>query len=553
MRAVQLFRDIILGLIIEVNEAVYNQKSGFLIRDQYKIDPGRFECPECDEKLTVAVSGNNNIYFRHYPGSGYCILKDESIDNEVLQAQNSYLHNKESDRHKELKNLIGNSLKAIAEVQENSIVVDTKFIIKGNDKRRPDVYCLYGERELVFEIQLSPLSPRFIHQRLKFYVEHGIYVLWILDLKGDPFLLSNMQRDIKYLFKSQNLFSLDEQSDSLQLICNYKQPFQYEMREIRDKWIAKTVQLGDLKFDRQEVQVYYSDYAKERNNAQLALVHDIRDSLAKKEVQDLVKQNQKIQQLIDKIGHHWKNDYNCYHLLQELVSLNDIETEILNSIVKLNRSNMERPPLCHYIGNYKKKSDKSYMSFIEFLLTQTVIILGINHKDPEGRGALIELYQNFDLAEKMYVLIPLLFKRGYVITGADENFLQENPHLCHGSSDIELLKLTYHSRLRYFSNDPIRSNWGYFLFIESAIRGKIIGSNVKSWVQFMMPILSTYRQYWKYTQIVLSNTSLGQILASTDKKSTIRRKILEHGLDLVEQDEEFNEILKYLYPEIFFF
>ena len=83
------------------------------------------------------------------------------------------------------------------------------------------------------------------------------------------------------------------------------------------------------------------------------------------------------------------------------------------------------------------------------------------------------------------------------------------------------------------------------------MKGRIIGSNVKSWVQFMMPILSNYKQYWSYTKTILSNTGLGQILATVDIKFTIKKKTAEHNLEYVEQDDEFYHVLYHLYPEVF--
>ena len=62
-----------------------------------------------------------------------------------------------------------------------TVIIDNKFIIKENGKRKPDVYCKFQDKELVFEIQLSDLSLNYILNRYEFYRRNGIYLIWILD------------------------------------------------------------------------------------------------------------------------------------------------------------------------------------------------------------------------------------------------------------------------------------------------------------------------------------------------------------------------------------
>ncbi|MGV8880126.1 MAG: DUF6035 family protein [Sphingobacteriaceae bacterium] len=140
------------------------------------------------------------------------------------------LRAKESDRHKSQKNKMAALLRQTLGVDSESVIADIRFFFGANEKRRPDVYCKYLGKELVFEIQLSHLSQRYILGRHKFYQDKGMYLIWILD-NFDVHGQSQMERDIKYLSKSQNFFRLDKSVDSdFRMLCTYKSPFITEER-----------------------------------------------------------------------------------------------------------------------------------------------------------------------------------------------------------------------------------------------------------------------------------------------------------------------------------
>lgn len=528
------------------------QKEGFRIRNEYKENPDRFECPECGQKLLAANSSNDNVYFRHFGNSDYCLLKDENVDDEIIADHYRFLYERESQRHKELKNRIGNALSKVDQVSPDSIVIDSRFIIKNGDKRKPDVYCMFGEYELVFEIQLSPMSPRFIHHRLKFYIENGIYVLWILDLKGSPYLLNNMQRDIKYIFDNQNLFSLNEESTTLQLFCNYKWPFIHESSEVREKWMSQEISLNDLKFNAEKLEVFFFDYGKEKILLEEWLVQAKAEVDKERRIIKDQERREEMKRLLDKISLYWKNDYNCFGLISELTLLSLEEVNVLNSLIKMNGYHKGRPILCYYFSSYKLKRRVFKTNFIEFLLSQREINFKVNDKDQNGSGALVELYLNQDLRQINYKLIPLLFNHGYKFCAFDRNFLMDNPALYSDKPDVEILKLGYYNMLgNWRGDDPVRKNLRYLLFIESALQNRIIGTGVKSWVQVLIPVLSGFKQFWTYTKTVLAKTGLNDVLTKVDAKGTVQKKILDFELEEVDQDRDFIHILYQLYPEIF--
>src|SRR5690606_10137729 len=131
-----------------------------------------FVCCECDQDLKIAPSIHDKLYFSHYPNSNNCFLKKDQTEDmsDLIQ----YLRLKESPRHKYLKNKIGEYLKYVKGVDIDSIQIDNKFIVNANERRKPDVYCVYKGYELVFEIQLSPLSLTYMHERHSFYKAKNI-------------------------------------------------------------------------------------------------------------------------------------------------------------------------------------------------------------------------------------------------------------------------------------------------------------------------------------------------------------------------------------------
>ncbi|WP_417355356.1 DUF6035 family protein [Flavobacterium sp.] len=206
-RTIKVAFDKISGEILEANEVFETAKSGFEVRKQFHKDEVELYCCECPQKLNVSTSKNDRFYFKHQPYADDCLLKDSKFSPKEMDALVKIFKSKENNRHKELKNIIGQRLSKTEGVL--SVNIDDKFITEGSEKRKPDVSCQYRDKQLVFEIQLSDLSLRYIINRYEFYRRNGMYLIWILDdfdVQGQ----SQIERDIKYLTEYQNFFKLDE-------------------------------------------------------------------------------------------------------------------------------------------------------------------------------------------------------------------------------------------------------------------------------------------------------------------------------------------------------
>jgi competence CoiA-like predicted nuclease len=258
-RSIKIAFDKTSGEILIADEVFDIKTDAFEIRKTYHKKNLSLSCCECDQDLIVSGSKHDRLHFKHKPGHNYCILADGRLTPLEHERFTKILKSKESDRHKELKNKIGVQLKSVKGVDLNSIAIDNKFIIKPNGKRRPDVYCKFQNREIVFEIQLSDLSLGYILSRYEFYKEHGIYLIWILD-NFDIHNQGTLERDIKYLTKYHNFFKLDEQSETIKLECEYKYPFLTDDNRLLYKWLKKSISLQELKYDNKEFQGYYYNF-----------------------------------------------------------------------------------------------------------------------------------------------------------------------------------------------------------------------------------------------------------------------------------------------------
>lgn len=552
-RAINYAYDNLQKSILDISDNISSQKEGFIIREDYNSDPLRFTCKHCAQTLVVAHSVKDNVYFRHLPNSEYCVLKDSNLSNDVIDGYRSVAFSGESDRHKELKNKIGHLLKYEEGVEKDSIDIDTKYLAKGDQKRRPDVYCCYNGNKLAFEIQLSYLPMHYIMHRYQFYQSIGVYLIWIIDIT-EPKVLKTFERDVKYIWPHQNLFRLDESDNSIfKIICHYKQPFIFENIEVRERWSKSSIGLSNLQFNNQNYSCYFYEKDKfYKSKAEKLILIREQQRIIEREEKERIEQiacNTKIRSILGAVKRHNDRNSNFYWLIQQVNNLNYPEVETLNRYVKLNNLRDGIPFFLHYLKGYApdKKNYKSHI-IVDLLLSCQNFRFDINQKDENGNGIIQYLYQNTHLRDYAYRLLPLIFNRNYKVSQEDRFFLKnEVPDGKLECINFDLYMYCQNERDILF----VKNNLTYLLFIESAIAMDRLNSEVSSWVQYMMPIMSEYKSYWKYTEEVLNKTGLGKELSLTDKKKTIGRKIIEFDLENIDQDEDVIHSLRNLYPEIF--
>lgn len=552
MRTIKKIRDKDTREVFVVHELLWPQKKGFLLRDAISLGHRSFICCECDQDMKLSPSVKDNLYFSHNPNSNYCLLKVDNLENEIDDEFFNYLTSREGPRHEFLKNKIGEALKFTDGVEVSSIQIDNKFIIRDNEKRKPDVYCKYQGKELVFEIQWSPLSLHNINKRAEFYKKNKIFLIWVIDgdIEGQR---KQLTRDLKWLDTHQNLFKLNEQSTSLKLDCEFKQPFINLKNELWEKWKSKTITLSDLTFDNDTFEVYFSNYVKEQKKKKDDLKKIISAELERKEKEKKVEEEKLIKDLIKCIESHKASGSSFFYLQNRISELSAENIIALNNKLNLmNRYANDLPVVSYYIRNYKDYGRSFGHSFIKFLLSEENIYLSVNDKDSSGRGCLQELYENAFIQDDLYYLLPLLFTRQYELTEFDKKHLLENSLSTIRYPEVEYLRLQYYNTLRdKESTNLIRQNFTYLLFIESAVQKRIIGSGLKNWVQYMMGIMYNYKKYWHHSKVALKYNGVWDLIYKTDKKGTFERKIKEFQLESAEQDNSILQLLIWLYPEVY--
>lgn len=85
-----------------------NSDEGYIVRlrTALEAEDKRYGCPICKTKIGIRHSSKGNWYFAHKPKPDHvkCYLSDASTMTEQQVRMQRYYHNKESEKHKTLKN-----------------------------------------------------------------------------------------------------------------------------------------------------------------------------------------------------------------------------------------------------------------------------------------------------------------------------------------------------------------------------------------------------------------------------------------------------------------
>lgn len=550
-RSIKIAFDKTSGEILEADEVFDIKTDAFEIRKKYHEKNLALSCCECEQDLMVSGSKYDRLHFKHKPGHSYCILADGQLTPQEHELFTEILIAKESDRHKELKNKIGELLKSVKGVDLNSIAIDNKFIIKQNGKRRPDVYCKFNDKEIVFEIQLSDLSLGYILSRYEFYKAHGIYLIWILD-NFDIHNQGTLERDIKYLTKYHNFFKLDEQTDTLKLECQYKFPFLTEENKLLTKWLKKSVSLSELKYDNEVFQAYFYNFGDNKTKTeslQTKKAEEIKEA-ERKRLENLRLDNAKnranyVKNLIADFRKRKIQNFNS--VIQELEEMDDYEIKILNEVLNLKGKVVEnKPPLIKWIDEAKQED----VVFLEFILGTDRIELEIDKNDELERTALQAIILNNNIHNSLP--IKSLFKAGYKLTTKDKYFLENLQNTDKDLlADIHIYILCNKLTERSLVDDVF--NFSKLLFIiESARKDELIYFNFtgNKWISFANNAIQYYSEYWEYLEFSFKRFGLWDKLIQLDKNGTFQKKVEAFYSKMPKQKYDFDEVYNDLYSEV---
>lgn len=550
-RSIKLAFDKLSGEIFDADEIFKESKIAFEVRRKFHNKEFDLTCLECEQGLNVSVSKYDRLHFKHQPKSLNCILKDGNLSPKDADIFYNILRAKESPRHFELKNKISEKLRKTLGVNLESLCTDNKFIIKGDDKRKPDVYCKYLDKELVFEIQLSNLSLSYILNRYNFYHNNGIYLIWILDNFNVSEGQSQMERDIKYLTESHNFFKLDEKSEEFMLLCEYKKCYIYNNQNVRFKWENKSVSLEKIKFNQDSYQIYYYNFEFEKQNSETELSiikKKIENETTKRELQKEKEEVEiKIEEIISQIKSKRKNGFSNYSLIHEAINeLNRIEIMRLNErlgLTSYKSSNLGKP----FLNDLIYKGDDYH--FITFFLDCPWIKFDINAIDNEGTTIIQEVLKSKLLFGDK--LLQKIFNRNYELSQNDLEYLL-SLELDETERTKLKFKLTTYNELKYEElTSESESIMNVLLSIESIKKETITGFRFPNWISFINNAIDNYKRYWEYIELTLKYYGLFEKLKEMDKKGSYQKKLDNFYSAFPQQDYSKDEIFKALYPEIF--
>jgi hypothetical protein len=547
-RTVKQAFDKLSGEILKADEVFDDTKDAFFLRKKFHKNEIELYCLECEQKLNVSTSKYDRLHFKHNPNANFCLLKDGKLSPDETDKIYAIYSSKESERHKFLKNQIGEKLSQLDNI--SNVQIDDKFIFNDNGKRKPDVYCKYLDKEIVFEIQLSDLSLRYIISRHEFYQNKGIYLIWILDnfnVEGHK----QTERDIKYLTEYQNFFKFDEQSVQFKLICKYKFPFLTERNKLFNKWKSKSIALSQIKFDKVTKQAYYFDFEnktkkKKQEKLQKEWELEEQEKLVQKE-QKKKRANEESDSILKSLRENWKGKSSSYgQAKRQIEDLSEYELSILKNSEAFKAKN-DQPKIHHWF----KIAKEEHIFFLYFILECDKLKIDYNVLSADSKTIIQTLIENTSLSNKSY-LINKIIRKGYIFKDSDSQYLnnlQLKPKeisakkiLCKLSSKIldkSLIDdLFYHSSL--------------ICTIESAKRNKIVGFGWKEnqWIAFANSAIHSYSEYWEYIELAFKHYGVWNKLIALDKNGTFRKKLLKFNQTVPIQNYDCDKLFRYLYPEL---
>lgn len=546
-RSIKIAFDKLSGEILDADEIFDITKDAFQIRKKYHEKNLELSCCECEQDLMVSGSKYDRLHFKHKPGHEFCILANGQFSPLEQEKFTAILKAKESKRHKDLKKKIGKLLENVKEVDKSSIQIDNKFIIKGNERRKPDVYCKFQDKEIVFEIQLSDLSLGYILSRYDFYKKNGIYLIWILD-NFDLHNQGTLERDIKYLTKYENFFKLDESSETFRLLCDYKYPFLTDKNKLLTKWLKKSIFLNELNFDSEVFQTFYynfGDHKLRTENLQKQRIFELEESERKrKEIERLEKAEQKAKDLVINIADFRRQKLHNFSLItNKIEKLNNLELILFNKILNLKGRN--KPPLLTWID----KASQDDVGFLNFIITTKEIEIDII-KSHNGRTAFQALFENSNISK--FVIAQALFQVGYKLTENDKTKLIQLKE----KEEIEELDFHCYFFCDRLKNRTLAKNIFDFikllLILESARNNDLIyfKYNGNKWISFANNAIQYYSEYWEYIELTFKHFGTWDELIKIDTNGTFQKKVEQFYSKMPIQKYDFDRIFKDLFPEI---
>lgn len=237
----------------------------------------KYVCPYCYQLLKISGKSTQRgivSFFAHLYDSDDCEIKTNGeYSKEEIEAR-KYAGIKESQRHIDLKNEI---FQALITDESKSLGIENVALekrLKSKNPflnwRQPDVYSEYGDKKLVFELQLSTTFLSIIVARDIFYRLNNTFIIWVFNFSSNQEYvnLDNLMCKDIYYSNKRNAFIFDEKARErtkkegvLVLLCIWYEPDVQDGTVVTDKpkRHEKYIKITDLMFDEETFKPYYFD------------------------------------------------------------------------------------------------------------------------------------------------------------------------------------------------------------------------------------------------------------------------------------------------------
>lgn len=529
---------------------VLKGQKGFEFRKQFHSGSQVLRCPECKEKATVFTS-HGRVFFRHFPNTTYCSLKDPGFNAAERKEIEQHIANRESERHKRLKQALGNYLKSVDGVNADTLAIDDRFLKDHREKRRPDVFCEYTNLKIAFEVQLSRLPAKYIFKRHEFYQRNEIYLVWVLD-DFNPKNTNQTARDIKYLNAHQNYFSFNDHATPASFTVHFKEGLINHRHEAYYEWNKQTVSLSELKFDATEYQVFYVSFADEERETQEEIKRSadenkiIRPWDAPKEINIGPETEKKIKPALELLRTFYTTDKENYipFIESELDNLDVDEFNVLNQkVFKTEDSAL--------FFKLLEREGKPY--FLKYLLSNNRFDKHLNTKDAEGQNLLEAVLTHPKLLFRQRI-IQLMFANGYKLTGSDNNYIVSCviPHESRQEREMRIIKIHAYNYLKKMHLLQLYDKLeGPIMTMLTAKHNKIIGFGFQNLVEVANNAVHNYKSVWHLIERVFRHYKRWDTLIENDTNGTFREKLRAYQEGNVEKNFDAEAVLIWLFPVVF--
>ncbi|MFZ4799287.1 MAG: DUF6035 family protein [Bacteroidia bacterium] len=518
---------------------------------RYKDKDPLLLCDECGTELEVSCTKNkldHTYYFKHRrdPEFDKCSIKTgiQRSKEEILKSQ--YLFKSESKQHILLKNKVGS---IIQQYIYPEVIIDKKNIkdkFGDKERRKPDVFFIYDNREITIEFQINNTFHSVIEDREAFYERNHISLIWVFG-EFNPYEFQSITIKDIYVPNANNAFVFDSEAElashekkTLCLKVWYKK-YKIEANEIEFDWENEIISFNQLNYDEITHRPFYYNSPEEKNIL-LNQLNEIKKEKEKKELQALIdKKINRIKEFLSKLK---ANDSITYtNELNSINNLNDYETIALNEKINL--------------YNYKKEGNNiiqvlllsgGHTNLIYFLLKAINLNLNLNNAN-NNNSTLITFLKSEDPNKFEY--IRLLFAKNYLLTELDIQYINEKYEKFEALQKIQEYK--YFEKAENIDQIYcIQKNLNELFVIESSKNKEVmLMGNGKQGILWLANLaIFSYEKLWFYIDLAFDQFGFYKYIFEVDKKKVFTNYYFNNKGSTYPRDAEFEEVFKLIFPEI---